>query len=210
MITAIYLVHNRIEFVRESFPAFMRECDNELVKNVMVYDDLSTDGSSEFIVGLIKDNPKYNYTRQFIGTSWKQINATYPIAQDWIFKMDNDIVPPEGYLQNLVDVIQSHSNIGFVGYHTSTEAKLGGTDVSDARHIGGVGLFKTSAIRVLGGVKESIFIGEKRFHGFTALQEKSLFRKCWVKDASVIDLSMVHRELQSDYIEKGYTRPVVS
>jgi len=209
MITAIYLVHNRLDFVKESFPAFMRECDNHLVKNVMIYDDLSTDGSSEFIMDLIKDEVKYCYTRQFINSSWKQINATYPIADEWIFKMDNDILPPEGYLQNLIDIVNKGSNIGFIGYYTGREMKEGGEEVQDVRHIGGVGLFKTSAIKHLGGVKQSILPSEARFHGFTALQEKSKFRKCWVKDGWVKDLSLINEEKQNEYVEIGYTRPVV-
>jgi len=123
--------------------------------------------------------------------------------------MDNDILPPEGYLQNLIDIVNKGSNIGFIGYYTGREMKEGGEEVQDVRHIGGVGLFKTSAIKHLGGVKQSILPSEARFHGFTALQENSKFRKCWVKDGWVKDLSLINEEKQNKYVEIGYTRPVV-
>lgn len=209
MITAIYLLHNRLEFVQESLPAFLKACESDLVKNVMIYDDMSTDGASEYVVGHLPLHPKFNYTRQYIRSSWKQINATIPMAQKYLFKVDNDIVIPEGYLENLYQVMEANKMMGFLGYRTGLEMSVGDAAYETARNIGGVGLFRTEELRKMGGVREPAIEAEKRFFGFTDLQVRSSLKKAWVKGGMVKDLSMVHKDLQAGYIEEGITRKIV-
>ena len=206
MITAIYLSHNRLDFVKQSFLPFMRECKSSLVKQAIIYDDNSTDGTSDFLMSHYYNLPlKFRYIREEFNSSWKQINSTYPIAEKYILKVDNDIVIPNSYVKYLFDVMEKDNSIGFAGLRTGKDCYIGDSSLVSVRNIGGVGLFRTEEIKRLGGIREPMIKEEKRFFGFTDLQNRSNLKKVWV-DGMVKDLSKVLKDKQNEYINENWTR----
>lgn len=169
MITVIYLCHNRLDYVKMSLPRIFHECEiSTRVKELIIYDDMSTDGTSEYIQSF--DYPNTHLRRKY-GNSTQQINDTYPKAAKYIFKCDNDILLPYDCFDYMYDLMEIQEKWGFLMMHDigrwpTFDLNL---DARPASHIGGVGMFRTEIFRNLGDVQTN-----GRFGGFTKYQFKAI------------------------------------
>lgn len=177
-ITIIYPMHNRLEYTKLTLPKLIHDAihSEKLVQEIRVYDDLSTDGSSEFAQALIdkhKKAVKINYVRKKIGNSTFQINDTYKNTKsDFLIKVDNDILIPTGYIKTLHWLMDKHESIGFlmmpeVGDFPFIKDKTE-LFINDRTHIGGVGAFRRDIFEKQGDIKTG-----QKFFGFTAFQNKA-------------------------------------
>lgn len=177
-ITVICPIFNRVEYTKLSFPKIVHECirNKDLIQEVFVYDDESTDGSSEFVQSIInryKNEIKFNYVRKKIGNSTFQINETYKNTQSkYLVKIDNDIVIPTGYFNTLHWLMEKHETIGFLMMpecgdfpFINDKTQL---SINDRSHIGGVGIFRKNIFDKKGDI-----ISENGFFGFTAYQNQA-------------------------------------
>jgi len=101
--------------------------------------------------------------------------------------------------------MEKDETVGFAGLRTGDDCYIGDSSSVSVRNIGGVGLFRTSEIKRLGGIREPLVKEEKRFFGFTDLQNRSDLKKVWV-DGMVKDLSKVLKEKQINYFSENWTR----
>ena len=102
--------------------------------------------------------------------------------------------------------MEKNDKIGFLGIREALACYIDKSlTINKANNIGGVGLFRTDEIRKLGGIREPDFEHEKRFFGFTDLQNRSSLMKCWL-EGRVLDLSKEMRDNQTKYIIENWTR----
>ena len=170
-------MHNRLYYTQFSFPRLLEECQrSERFSKLYVTDDNSEDGSSEFVQDLISCSPLQKdivYKRQKIGNSIDCINyATHGNKTAYYFKVDNDILIPEGCFDVLAGVMDKESQLGFLMLVESQDfpyVRKGGITLRE--HIGGVGIFR--------GQMFTSWIGnDNRYWGFTKFQQ-IMSKKGW-------------------------------
>ncbi len=145
-----YLSSNRLEFTKETFGALLENTDWEFVREFVVNDNHSVDGTREWLKQAIKDCPA--------PVKWIEANYTSPVAAMVNFirsarapilaKVDNDAMMPPGWLRQSLSVMDRHPELLLLG----TEAMYphsGGQDVersyTPAEFISGLGLYRRQA-----------------------------------------------------------------
>jgi glycosyltransferase involved in cell wall biosynthesis len=178
-ITVIFSVFNRLEYTELTLPKMLHEAiqPSGLIEQVRIYDDMSTDGSSEFVEGVINRVAPISpfeilHIRKEIGNSTFQTNDTYKNTQSkYLVKIDNDILIPTGYFKTLHWLMEKHESIGFLMMPETADfpfIKDKELSINDRTHIGGVGAFRRSIFEKQGDIE-----GKARFFGFTAYQKKA-------------------------------------
>lgn len=203
MVDCIYPVQNRYFYTVMTFPRVLDEC-MQTGARLYIYDDNSTDGSSEFIQDCLVRSGynKFYYTRQEIGNSTFCINKTLDLgANEYIYKVDNDILIPEGSFEHMIKYMPEDG--GFMMMHEWDDFPfLEKMNVKTERrsHIGGVGLFRRRAFG-RNKIKSS-----GKFFGFTEFQIKNSWKKFVINSANT-NLDMMRCYNRSyDYEKKGYGR----
>lgn len=171
-----------------------------------IFDDNSTDGSSEFIQDLLKRSgyDRVNYRKHGIGNSTYCINKTLQEGTaKWIYKVDNDINIPEGAFEYMMKLIPK--NCGFMMMkETNNFPYFGQGVVQDVSHIGGVGLFRRDAF------EGKLIKTDRRFFGFTDLQSKSTWKKC-LCDSGNTNLELVEWYSRTkEYANNGWGRLITN
>jgi glycosyltransferase involved in cell wall biosynthesis len=214
MISVLYLAHNRLEYTMMTFPPVLFECINPLVVDLWVFDDNSTDGTSEFLQNAIylnKNKLKIHYVRKKIGNSTQQLNEVCQNTEaEYIAKIDNDILILPQYLETLYGVSEKKENldIAFLAPTVNGEfpPKLQETlTTSNAAHIGGIGLFRRKVFLKYGAIKSN-----KRFFGFTVYQKRALrdgWKACWLGGLEVVDLDgcAIYSKVRQN-VKNGWSR----
>lgn len=160
----LFLTFNRLHFTRQTLPALLDSCQGDC--SVTVIDNASTDGTVDYLTSLSHGRLKQvvlNKTNRGIVQPtrwfWRQSRATY------VGKIDNDILVPQGWIQNLVQAHQRIAQLGVVGYcHFRAE------DFDPARVAQQVSPMQGAYVRVqpwIGGnylAKRAMFITEPGYH----------------------------------------------
>lgn len=178
-ITVVYPMHNRLEYTKLTFPKVLDEVrkSEDIVGELRIYDDVSDDGSLEFVENLIQKNDfkqKIVFTRKKIGNSTFQINNTISNSNlPYIVKVDNDILIPTGYFEHLNWLMDKHLDIAFLMMPEVSDFPFikpkSELSIKDRSHIGGVGAFRRSVFE-----KQGLINSEKKFFGFTAYQTRAM------------------------------------
>jgi hypothetical protein len=204
MIDVIYPVHNRLFYTQMTFPRLLHECDLYKDCTLWIFDDDSQDGSSEFIQYLIEGRDNVNYYKDVIGNSTFCINHVLSNGKaEYIYKVDNDIIIPEGSFSNMVNIIPKECGFLMMG-ESENYPDLGECEIieTDRTHIGGVGLFRREAF-------SSLIKGNRRFFGFTQYQIEAKKRgwKCMEVDSTNMNLDLCEWYCRSkEYETKGWGR----
>jgi O-methyltransferase len=145
-----YLTSNRLEFTRETLSALLANTDWEFVREFVVNDNNSIDGTKEWVRQAIKDCPA--------PVRWIEANYTSPVAAMLNFirsahapilaKVDNDAMMPPGWLRQSLEVMDRHPELQLLG----TEAMYAHSDdpqtvrsYTQAEFISGLGLYRRLA-----------------------------------------------------------------
>ena len=180
----IYLTYNRLYYTKITLPALL-DSSNHISFQVRIVDNGSTDGTVKYLKSL--NHPRiekiiYNKknkglvqpTKQF----WKESNATF------VSKIDNDILVPNGWIDNLVNAHLKIPELGVCGYcHFREEdfdpkniaakvEQINNTNFRRQPWIGGNYIMKRSTALNNKGYRQSRKLFQKRIlYGFNTYQE---------------------------------------
>lgn len=202
----LYLAHNRLEFTRESFSTMVANTDWSRVAKLHVYDDASTDGTAEYLVGAAEAAPvETAVVRGRWGSSVTPLRDFLRASEaEIVGKIDNDTMLPPGWLERSLAVLGLAPELDLLGIDTFTRP---GEPVGylPARHIGGIGLFRRRAF-------SSLPAADKRYFGFTKWQtDRKGCAKGWIRPplpVFLLDLIPFDpwRSLSKRYIQQGVQR----
>lgn len=169
-IDVLFLAKNRLEFTRESVSALLANTNWSLVRNFIICDDGSTDGTREYVNGQeyykkgisIQHGAVFVVMHTTFGSPAAAINsyAALDNPADILCKLDNDVIVPPGWLDQCAAVMEAHPELDLLGIEppASRVPHFSGGVVSPkpeliGQHdgyapcdtIGGVGLMRTSA-----------------------------------------------------------------
>ena len=116
--------HNRLEYNKITLPAMMYECKTSDVTDILIIDDDSSDGTSEYIGSLLPSLPSYTecdvvYARRQIGSSVGVFRVIAEFIQpfDYVINICNDTLLPSGGLQELISIIDEGKYSGISPRH---------------------------------------------------------------------------------------------
>jgi len=198
-ITIIYPMMNRIYYTQITFPRVLDECTrSERFRKLYIVDDDSTDGSTEFVQDLLKRCPvDHEYIKKKIGNSIDSINyATHGSKTKYYFKVDNDILIPEGafdYMASFMDINKDLAFLMLEERQLLCELTCGPWTLEYREHIGGVGIFRGAVFEGKG------WIGNDRVYwGWTKFQQTAIQKGGW-RAAHIKDSGMVLLDASPSY-----------
>jgi glycosyltransferase involved in cell wall biosynthesis len=207
-----YLAYNRLEFTRESFEALLRHTDWHLVRELVVHDDGSEDGTREWLESAIATVPvRARMVETAFSSPITAMNhfieaATAPL----VAKIDNDTVVPPGWLAQAVGVMRRHPELDLLGLEAMRPHQL--------RVARGRTYVPASCVSGLGIYRRAIFSASRpqvldRWHGFEEWQvgERPPRRAGWMDPALPLVLLdrcpfEPWRTLTHKYVRRGWQR----
>lgn len=213
MITLIYPVHNRLHYTRMSLPIVIEEAKNPLVKEFIIFDDNSEEDTVHYIKSLKIDKilgKKFTLIRKEIGNSTDQINHCIKNCNTkYIYKVDNDILIPEGAVQVLFNEIDRRKKVSFLMMReTAGKPYIKKLDIRPASHIGGVGIFRMATLK-----KKGLITPKSRFFGFTQYQAECIkefkTKAAILKHCGNTNLDMSKWSRVDKFVKKGWSRNIV-
>ncbi len=212
----LYLAWNREAFTRFSFEMLLANTDWNLVDRLVVWDDYSEDGTLDYLREAVDGCPVETVVRVGGYRSPVSIMNRY-VAQydaDLFAKIDNDIVVPPGWLNDLLAVMDGSPELELLGMQAAftqtrgPDPAPGGSGEhlwEPAHHIGGVGLMRRSAF-----TSRKPMNAGGRF-GFTGWQERHEPVRGWITpDLHVCCLDQIPfepwRSLSLDYMSRRWQR----
>lgn len=232
-VDVLYLAWNRLVFTRFSFRMLLRNTDWSLVEKLVIHDDGSEDGTYEWLrkqLGRIPVPVELNQEELRSPPAVMNRMVARSNGCEWFAKIDNDIVVPPRWLNDLVGVVErDRGDLHLVGGikipRVGIEAlgmeagRMGPPGHNGAEwdgvygfepgsHIGGVGLVNARTLRVRPRLAED----RGRF-GWTEFQHDYDIVRGWIRpDLLVCSLDQVPFEpwfsLTEEYREReGWQRP---
>ncbi|RPJ86990.1 MAG: glycosyltransferase [Acidobacteria bacterium] len=178
----LYLACNRLEFTRESFSALLQNTDWDYVRELVLYDDGSEDGTCEWLENALR---KVRFPHRLLKTRFGSPitcmshfieSAVAPV----LGKVDNDAMVPPRWLNLGLDVIARHSDLDLLGlealYPCSQDLLLP-RSYAPSQFIGGLGLFRRSAFH------NSRPEARDRYYGFQDWQITQNRKRGWITPA---------------------------
>jgi glycosyltransferase involved in cell wall biosynthesis len=217
----LYVTWNRLEFTEVSFDQLVANTDWALVDHLCVWDDYSTDGTLDYLRANIHRVPIDDVQIRVGGyRSVVSIMNRYIEAYDTelFAKVDNDIVVPPGWLNDMASVMEDEPGLDLLGAQSGftgvrgPDPKWGGSGdytFEPCAHIGGVGLMRRQAF-----LDRPKMNADGRF-GFTLWQEKHEPTIGWITpDLHLACLDQIpfepYRSLSDRYEREGWQRPFMS
>lgn len=145
-----YLASNRLEFTRETFTTLLRNTEWRYVRELVVNDNHSVDGTREWLEQAIRDCPA---PRTFIkGTFLSPVAAMVNFIQaaqaPILAKIDNDTMVPPRWLGQSLEVMQAHPELALLGIEAMYPHSEGDDVLRSyvpAEFISGLGLYRRAA-----------------------------------------------------------------
>lgn len=214
----LYLTWNREAFTRFSFEMLLKNTDWGLVDRLVVWDDYSRDGTLCYLREAILDAPvpvhlRVGGYRSPVSIMNKYVEQYAPDA-DLFAKIDNDVVVPPGWLNDLKAVMDASPELELLGMEAARTRTRGTAPCPTgsgphswvaADHVGGVGLMRTSSF-----TSRPRLTARGRF-GFTSWQVHHNLALGWVTpDLHVCTLDLIPfepwRSLSNRYAKEGWQR----
>ena len=145
-----YLASNRLEFTCETFTALLRNTDWQFVRELVVNDNNSVDGTREWLEQATQNSPapvrfvKASFTSPVAAMVAFIQSAKAPV----LAKVDNDTMLPLGWLRQSLEVFERHPELSLLGieamYPHSDDPQLA-RSYTPAEFISGLGLYRLAA-----------------------------------------------------------------
>jgi glycosyltransferase involved in cell wall biosynthesis len=217
MIDVLYTAWNRRDYVAATLAWLRAHTDWNLVNQLVIYDDGSEDGTLELLRDAVDEDwpVPVDLRLSDLRSPPAIMNHYLATAEAAMFaKVDSDIALPGGWLNRLLNVLDSTHGLEVLGMEAGRSA-LPGRDgapgpggpygAERCTHIGGVGLMRVSAFRIRPRIPE-----RGRF-GWTEHQQRHKFGRAWITpDLLCPQLDRIPEEpwasLAADYVERGWAR----
>jgi len=152
----LYPCHGRLEFTKATLPALLQNTDWSRVNEFVVYNDAAPDHplTFQFLHESAPDVYEGMTVRDTnIGSPVGVMNHFLARSKARIFaKIDNDIVVPPGWLENMLSVMEADPDLMLLGMEPGMSAQPASPENDQscwtwtpATHIGGVGLMRRQA-----------------------------------------------------------------
>ena len=210
-IDLLYVSHNRLAYTTESFNALLDGTDWDIVGQLIICDDESTDGTYEWLANNIDRVPSgvpVDLARKAFGGPVAALNyALEHTGADYLAKIDNDLIVCLDWLNELYGALQRHPRFDAVGTEPGFASRVQPIGVKrgirSARWIGGQGLFRTRCFRHRPSAHD-------RWFGLTQHWRKNAVTGWIDPDLPCFNLDHVSaepwRSLAESYVEKGWSR----
>lgn len=152
MVDVVFPARNRLEFTRESLAALKVNTDWSLVDTLFLYDDQSVDGTRQYLEAEAPNMPVKTvfHAGVFNNPLAVLLDAVHKSESEYVAKVDNDAMMPPGWLGVGLEVAQINVDLDLLGiaFRDGLPARAGETEFSysDARFIGGIGLFRRKVL----------------------------------------------------------------
>lgn len=207
----LYTAHNRLRFTQESMAALISNTNWELVNRVLILDDRSSDGTTQFLEQIVRAIPvrAQMISGAFGGPVAAMSFAAGELEAEVMAKIDNDVVVCPYWLDHMLTVMLSTDKVDALGmepgFGDPYRSLFQDRRWERARWIGGVGLIRTGVIRAR-SLRQN-----DRFFGWTAFQRRWV-RAAWITpDLPVFLLDHLPgepwRSLAASYVKRGWQRP---
>ena len=163
VIDLVYLTKNRLEFTRQSWAAMVANTNWDLVDRLLVFDDLSKDGTAQFISEQlaawdVARCPVVLRAAAYGGPVVVMLQLLSRPGADIFAKLDNDVVVPPGWLDRCMDVMAIHPELSLLGIEPPDSRRLtdgtsdqemtpGPNRYVECNSIGGIGLMRRAAFQ---------------------------------------------------------------
>ncbi len=207
----LYTAWNRLNFVGLTWALLMNNTDWTKVRKLTVYDDGSEDGTLELLRDKVLKCPVECELRETDLRSPPAIMNHFFAEKraPLVAKIDSDICCPPGWLTALMSVMKKEPRLELLGSEAGqtrrpTEDDKGYTWTGSS-HIGGVGLFRTSAF------EKYPAIPSRGYFGFGDWQTRYRLVRGWITpDLMMPQIDRVPVEpwlsYTKEYVDKGINR----
>lgn len=196
-IDILYLSCNRKRFTEMSFRYLLNNTNWGMVDRLVMYDDCSSDGTFKHLRGQVDVAKSMGIEVVFFFRM--PFHSPVAIMNHYVraggaerfVKIDNDIVVPPGYLEELDGVMARHPEVELLGMEAGRLGLKewpadGVRGWEEGTHIGGVGMMRRSAFE-----SRPPMVATGRF-GFTEWQHEHRPVRGWIKpDLLVSELARV-------------------
>ena len=115
-INCLVVTYNRLDLLKENLESL--RCQSFPINKIVIVDNCSTDGTASFLEKY-RDNPNYVIVRtdkNIGGAGGFSLGLKESVKQgcDYTWMMDDDTIPHNSALEELVKVVQQKQNVGFV------------------------------------------------------------------------------------------------
>jgi glycosyltransferase involved in cell wall biosynthesis len=146
----LYLACNRLEFTRETFSTLVANTRWDLVHELFVYDDGSSDGTREWLEEAIVRVPApHRMVRtRFESPVAAMVHFIESASAAMLAKTDNDAMLPPGWLEAGLAVYGRHPELHFLGIEAMYPHQEGSAvqrSYAPAQFISGLGLYRRAA-----------------------------------------------------------------
>ena len=106
---------NRVEFLKINITALLPQLVHGRTM-ITIVDNNSSDGTKEYIHSLIHENDSLRYVTENIqGLSSSRNRGWKESKFEWIFYIDDDCVPPQGFISEALILIDKHNEFDALG-----------------------------------------------------------------------------------------------
>lgn len=119
-VTITLLTWNRKRYLEKGLPSLFASLSNDLVHEILIMDNASTDGTLEVIKRYAKGNAEVRIIENSCNVGLKGYNRMFGMAKGRVIvEIDDDVIEfPKNFDKTLLDCLDSYPDYGFIALDT--------------------------------------------------------------------------------------------